>query len=88
VAPNPTRTTADVNYDLPALAPVEVSVLDLTGRRVAALASGHLSPGRYHATWHGQDTRGRRLPAGVYFVRLIAGEATRLQKLVITEEER
>ena len=88
VAPNPARGPAHDSYDLPACVPVEVSVLDLTGRKVTTLASGRLGPGRYQAVWNRQDNQGRRLPAGVYFVRLAAGEKTRLVKLVLTGEER
>jgi hypothetical protein len=32
-------------------------------------------PGRYQATWDGDDERGVRAPAGVYFYELVAGNA-------------
>ncbi len=88
LAPNPARGPVHVSYDLPSSLPVEVTVLDVAGRRVATLASGRLGPGRYQNDWNRQDPHGRSLPAGVYFVRLAAGERTRLVKLVLTGEER
>jgi hypothetical protein len=88
VTPNPARELVHVSLDLSASLPVGVTVLDLAGRRVATLASGRLGPGRYQAVWNRQDNQGRKLPAGVYFVRLAAGEKTRLVKLVLTGEER
>jgi hypothetical protein len=88
VAPNPARGPARVSYDLPVSVPVELSVLDPAGRKVTTLASGQLGPGRYQAVWNRQDRQGRTLSAGVYFVRLAAGEETRLVKLVLTGEER
>jgi len=86
VGPNPATGAVGICYDLPASMPVEVSVLDLSGRRVATLASGRLGPGRYQARWNHADSRS--LPAGVYFVRLAAGGNSRLVKLVLAREER
>jgi hypothetical protein len=88
VAPNPVRGPAHVSYDLPVSVPVELSVLDPAGRKVTTLTSGQLGSGQYQAVWNRQDRQGRALPAGVYFVRLAAGERTRLVKLVLTGEER
>jgi hypothetical protein len=87
-APNPTRTAVVVSYELPVSGPVDLSVLDLAGRRVASLGFGRLGPGRYQVAWDRQDSRGTKLPAGVYFVVLVAGANTRLVKLVMTGEER
>ena len=88
VAPNPARGAVSVSYDLPSSLSVDVTVLDLAGRRVATLASGRLGPSRYQVAWNRQDGQGRALPAGVYFVRLSAGDKTRLVKLVLTGDER
>jgi hypothetical protein len=88
VAPNPALAAVDVDFELPLSGPVDLSVLDLAGRRVATLASGRLETGRHTSCWQRQDPWGRRLPAGVYFVRLGAGQETKLVKLVIAGEER
>ncbi len=88
VSPNPARGAVSVSYDLPSSVPVDLSVINPAGRKVATLASGRIGPGRHQVHWNRQDNKGRALPAGVYFVRLAAGEKTRLVKLVLTGEER
>ena len=86
VTPNPTTGTVGISYDLPASVPVEVSVLDLSGRRTTTLASGRLGPGRYQARWNRTDAHGRTYPSGVYYVQLKAGGVTRMVKLVVMED--
>lgn len=72
VSPNPTRLGVRIALALPEPAETRVVVLDPTGRIVAhPLGDGwvHLQAGTHPIYWDGNDDRGRRLPAGVYFVR-------------------
>ena len=68
--PNPTPGAATVQLTLPEGARVRVSVHDLAGRRVATLQDGRLDAGAHAWRWDGADAAGRRLPGGIYFVRL------------------
>jgi hypothetical protein len=76
--PNPARDGATLRYALPAAADVELAVYDVLGRRVAMLADEARSAGRVERRL---DTR--RLPSGVYFVRLVAGGEVRTQRLTV-----
>ncbi len=77
LGPNPlTGNTALLRWSLPAAAPATVQVYDITGRTVLVRS---LAAGRSGAT--SLDLRG--LAAGVYLVRLTAGDYTAAQKLVI-----
>lgn len=49
---------------------VSLAVYDVRGRKVKALANGHLPAGRHSLIWKGTDDTGRRVSAGVYYVRL------------------
>jgi hypothetical protein len=40
-------------------------------------------PGYYNLTWSGNDSRGHSLTAGIYFIRLRAGDATVERKVVL-----
>lgn len=62
--PNPARVTK-VSFALPKQSVVDLSVYDLSGRKVASLASGSLPAGQYTRDWDGGGAG-----AGVYFVRL------------------
>jgi hypothetical protein len=68
VSPNPALAHARVHFETePASLARTVEVLDLTGRRVAALP---LAAGARAVDWQGRDLAGRAAPAGVYFARV------------------
>jgi hypothetical protein len=69
-APNPLRGASTLRFDLARAGDVRLEVFDLSGRRVTTLAAGAYGAGRYHVRWDGQDDRGGRAGAGLYFVRL------------------
>lgn len=75
VGPNPARGPARVRFTLAAPADVQSDVFDLQGRRVCALAVGRRAPGDHEVVWDGRTTEGAGAPAGVYLVRLRAGDA-------------
>jgi hypothetical protein len=81
-APNPSRGAARLALTLPRPASVRVEVFDATGRLVRGLFSGETGAGPLPLTWDGRDARGRRVSAGVYFVRAMAEGATATQRLV------
>ena len=60
---------------------VHIAVYDVRGRRVATLQSGAAPPGRHAVTWSGD--RANRLAGGVYFVRMVAGNFRKTQKVVV-----
>jgi hypothetical protein len=72
-APNPTSGPARLEYSLAEAGPAQLEIFNVTGRRVALLASGSSSSGRHVQTWSGRDDGGRLVPSGQYFVRLVAG---------------
>ena len=82
VFPNPARRV-NVNFTLPHAADVQLGVYDVSGRRVALLASGNLSAGFYQKVWNGLDDNGSRVHSGVYFYRLRAGSEVRTSTVVL-----
>jgi hypothetical protein len=49
---------------------VRAEVLDVTGRRVATLASRNFPAGVHELVWDGSSAGGRRVAPGVYLVRV------------------
>ncbi len=79
--PNPARGGALLRFDLPVARKVTVDVLDVQGRRVRVLADRvAYAPGRYSLRLE----KGR-LPAGLYFVRVNAGEFAQTRRLVVLD---
>lgn len=82
VFPNPARVTT-LSFTLPKDEQVELGVYDVTGREIAQLAKGWLPAGEYSRKWAGRDSDGRQVGAGVYFIRLKAGNEVRQSRAVI-----
>ncbi len=71
--PNPASGPMRVSFALPAAAEVRAEFLDLAGRKVRSLAPRPYGPGSWTLAWDGRDGNGNALPAGIYWVRLFAG---------------
>jgi hypothetical protein len=83
IAPNPVRSAATICYSLGSKQRVTISLFDVSGRRVKTLVHGIQVPGRYSLTWNGTDDKGRLLSAGIYFVKLEAGQSRSVKKAVL-----
>jgi hypothetical protein len=70
--PNPAREVVSLAFSLSGAGPVTLDVYDLTGRKVAALVNGELTPGNHNMTWNLTDEGGRPVPAGFYVARFTA----------------
>lgn len=81
--PNPVVSTTTLAFTLPAAGEVRLEILDATGRLAAVPFAGACPPGRREIVWDGRDERGRRLPGGIYFVRLVTEAGTRTAKLML-----
>ncbi len=81
--PNPTRAGSWIHFSLGQDGPANLSVYDVSGRRVRTLLSGQGVGGTNSLYWDGRDEAGRELASGVYFYRLQAGERSLTRKLVL-----
>ena len=83
--PNPLRGGAGVRLSvaLPEDTAIRAAVYDVAGRSVRVLASGSRPAGQGILHWDGRDERGQAAPAGVYVLRLGAGERSAAHKLVL-----
>jgi hypothetical protein len=64
---------------------VRVSVCDVSGNPVRVLYDGVADAAGQRLYWNCDDDRGRRVPAGVYFCTLVAGELRMSRKVLLTE---
>jgi hypothetical protein len=85
VYPNPFRRSSKVSYQLGRPARVSLSVYDVSGRLVKSLSDGNeiKEPGYYTVNWDGVDGMGRKVPAGVYFVRFDCDDNQKVEKTVL-----
>jgi len=81
--PNPAAGATALGFELPAERAVEARVFDAAGRVVRTLAAGAtLSAGTHRLVWDGRDEGGRPVAAGVYLVRLVAGDEAQVRRVV------
>jgi hypothetical protein len=81
--PNPCNAAARLRVALPGHSPVKLCVYDMNGRLVRRIASGRLGPGAHDFTWKALDSRGNRVSAGIYMVRLTAGKRVLMRRAVV-----
>jgi hypothetical protein len=81
--PNPFAGSTTIRYALPSEGRPKLEVFDVTGRLVAVLVDEPQSAGLKSVTWNGTDSRGRELPAGIYFYRLSTGSDARTMKMLL-----
>lgn len=79
VFPNPVSSEARLYFSLSEKTMVDLSVLEVSGRRVMQLEKGILPSGEHRLTLDGN-----RLEAGIYIVRLEAGDRTSMKKIIIS----
>ncbi|MEO0226887.1 MAG: C25 family cysteine peptidase [candidate division WOR-3 bacterium] len=96
VSPNPFRNHLVIHYALStmhyaldnsvagaySIVPT-ICIYDVTGRLVRDFSRLTVNGERSAVIWDGTDDSGRRLPCGVYFVRLEAGDFKKVEKAVL-----
>lgn len=84
--PNPARTSVRLRFGIPAEfsgRTYDLSVFDLSGRRVATLGHGASRTGYQETTWNLRGNDGVRLAQGVYFLNLRLPGRT-IQRRIVT----
>lgn len=83
IAPNPVRGSAgSLTFALPHAGRVEATLYDLSGRRVRVLFDGERPAGVHSLPLDMRDAEGHALTAGVYFVRVQAGDERATRRVV------
>ncbi|MBN1447086.1 MAG: T9SS type A sorting domain-containing protein, partial [Bacteroidetes bacterium] len=78
VHPNPVRSSTVIRFSLSQACPLTLQVTDLLGRTVLRLIDGDIRTAGEHAMT--VDAEG--FPEGVYFIRLVAGDNTRIRRML------
>jgi hypothetical protein len=81
--PNPFNPSTTISFVLPERERVVLSVYNIEGRLVTPLLDATLDEGIVEVLWDGKDSRGNPMSSGVYFCRLIAGNETLTEKMVL-----
>lgn len=82
-SPNPFSHETRLQFSLPALSNVVLSVFNAEGRQIKTLASGSQPAGMHRDSWDGTDRNGMPVGAGVYFARLQVGDQVTWKKMLL-----
>lgn len=82
--PNPASGEATLQFSIPKAGPAEIRIYALDGTLVRTLIDGARAAGESVLRWDGRTEDGSRAASGIYFARLVSGETTRIEKIVLT----
>ncbi len=82
--PNPFNPQTNINYSIPGLAKVSLTVYNVKGRKVKTLLSPTIQEaGEYSLSWKAKDENDNSVASGVYFYRLDVGNSTYTRKMLL-----
>lgn len=70
--PNPFNPVSKIQFDLPALSFVEISIYDVSGKLIKRLIADQKEAGYYKVEWNGTDSNGKKVSSGIYFYQMKA----------------
>ena len=80
--PNPFINKTLIKYGLPTSCHVNILIYNLYGQEIYTLINEKQKKGIHTVCWDGRDNFGKKVPAGVYFLKVTAGEYTETKKLL------
>jgi len=81
--PNPFNGSTRIRFTIPERENLDLVVVDLLGKEVAALPQGTCTPGAHEVVWEANDSSGRPLSSGIYFYALKGKRSYEVRKLVL-----
>jgi hypothetical protein len=81
--PNPFNPQTTIFYSMLSDGPVEISIFDLSGRRIRTLVEEITSAGNHSVIWNGCDDQGQLQSSGLYFTRISTDAGTISAKMVM-----
>ncbi|MEE8577394.1 MAG: T9SS type A sorting domain-containing protein [candidate division Zixibacteria bacterium] len=81
--PNPFNPSTTIEYSLPQLAHVSLTIYNVNGQTVKILVDDIKSRGQHLVQWNGVDQNGHQIASGMYFYRIQTGDYTSSQKMIL-----
>ncbi|MBC8184515.1 T9SS type A sorting domain-containing protein [candidate division KSB1 bacterium] len=81
--PNPFNPETIINYQLPKISRVKISVFNIRGQLVQILENGVREAGYHTVRWDGCNEMGSKVVSGIYLYRIKAGEFVCTKKMAL-----
>ena len=85
--PNPFTSETTIEYNLAESGNVDLSIYDLTGRKIETLIHSFQSEGRHQITWIQQQNGSVKLQGGIYLCKIATSEEKEVIKFIRRAEE-
>ena len=83
VYPNPFNPRTTVTFSIDSQQVLEISVFDLSGKRIAVLADELFQMGIHSLEWGGKDWQGNAVASGTYLVQMKADGRVTSEKMML-----
>jgi len=83
--PNPFNPVTKIEYQIARTSEVKIGVYNLMGQLVKTLVNEKLAPGKYAAIWAGDNAQGKPAPTGIYFMKMEAGDFSKVHKMILAK---
>jgi hypothetical protein len=80
--PNPFSYNTTIEFELPSESQVNITVYDMSGKRVKVLVDDSRLAGTYNLTWNGTNDSGSLVASGLYFYVLLTDNKKVSKKLI------
>jgi VWFA-related protein len=80
--PNPFNAATRIDFSLPKPGMVWLAIYNIAGQELQWLQRGFLAAGQYSVRWNAKDDVGRKMPGGVYLVKLSCGNECKTLKML------
>ena len=85
VAPNPFSTSTTISFSIRQAQRVSVQIFDNNGVLIKVLADEEMQAGAHQLVWNARDLNGNAAQAGIYLLKVQAGNYTETRKLVVVK---
>jgi hypothetical protein len=83
IYPNPITPYSVISYNVVKGADVKFQVFNTRGQHLNSFSEGFKLDGKWSTNWNGKDSNGNQCPAGIYYIKMMAGNDSFTRKAVI-----
>jgi hypothetical protein len=81
--PNPFNPVTTINYQVPNQTHIEISIYNLSGKKVCSLLEENKSVGHYQVQWEGKDDSGEQVASGIYLCTMKADQYVQTIRMLL-----
>lgn len=81
--PNPFSLQTNISFVIPESSQSTLDVFNTKGQLIRTLKNEYLIEGQYNFLWNADTFHGKKVPAGIYYIRLVSGKMSAIRKMLV-----